>query len=107
MFEIGVLEFYHFLKIAKDKLDVLAGLDHVVHFLTNHLEMLAMRYCLCHALLSCSPLSKKSNSEVSRLQLLRDVSIKLCAVDLFSNTRPTSPSVLFVFFSFTVGPKSK
>jgi len=48
MFEIGVLEFYHLHKIAKDKLKVLAGLDHVVHFLTNHLEMFVMRYCLIH-----------------------------------------------------------
>jgi len=31
MFEIGVLEFYHLHEIAKDKLKVLAGLDHVVH----------------------------------------------------------------------------
>src|SRR6218665_1527919 len=41
---------------------------------------------VCHALLSCSPLSIKSNSEVSTLLLLRDISFKLRAVDLFSNT---------------------
>jgi|SRR6218665_746169 len=84
MFEIGVLKFYHLRKIAKDKLKVLAGLYHVVHFLTNHLNV-------CHALLSYSPLSIKSNSEVSTLLLLRDVLLKLCAVDLFSN-RPTTSS---------------
>ena len=33
MFEIGVLEFYHLHEIAKYKLKVLAGLDHVVHCL--------------------------------------------------------------------------
>jgi len=48
MLEIGVLEFYHLLKIVKDKLKVLAGLDHVIHFFTNHLEMFAMRLCLGH-----------------------------------------------------------
>ena len=48
MFEIGVLGFCHLHKIAKNKLKVLAGLDHVVHFLTNHLEMFAVRYCLDH-----------------------------------------------------------
>ena len=32
-FEIDVLEFYHLHKIATDKLKVLAGLDHTVHFL--------------------------------------------------------------------------
>jgi len=51
MFEIGVLEFYHLHKIAKDKLKVWAGLYHVVHFLTNHLETFAI------ALLSRSPFS--------------------------------------------------
>ena len=48
MYEIGVLGFYHFLKIGKDKLKVLAGLDRVVHFLTSHLEMFGMCYCLVH-----------------------------------------------------------
>src|SRR6218665_3788034 len=42
---------------------------------------------VCHALLSSSPLSIKSNSEVSTLLLLRDFSFKLRAVDLFSNVR--------------------
>jgi len=80
MFEIGILKFYYLHKIAKDKLKVLTGLDHVVRFLTNHLETFAMRYCLVHL--------KKSNSEAAR-PILRDVSLKLCAADLFSN-RPSS-----------------
>jgi len=63
------------------KLKVLAWLDHGVHFLTSHLKI-----HVCHALLSCSPLSIKSNSEVSTWLLLRDFSFKLRAVDLFSNT---------------------
>jgi len=39
MFEIGVLQFYHLHKITKDRptLKVWPGLDHVVHFFTNHL----------------------------------------------------------------------
>src|SRR6218665_62986 len=59
---------------------------------------------VCHAAFSCSPVSIKSTSEVSTLLLLRDVSLKLCAVDLFSNRpRPTtSSSSSFVFFSFSV-----
>src|SRR6218665_3553559 len=97
MFEIGVLEFYHLRKIAKDKLKVLAGLEHVVHILTNHLETFAMRYCLGHLFLSI-----KSNCEVSTLLLLCDVSLKLCAVDLFSNRPTTSLSSSFVFLSFPV-----
>src|SRR6218665_1199824 len=97
MFEIGVLEFYHLHKIAKDKLKVLAGLYHVVHFLTNHLETFAMRYYLGHLFLSI-----KSNCEVSTLLLLCDVSLKLCAVDLFSNRPTTSLSSSFVFLSFPV-----
>jgi len=48
LIEIGVVVFYHLYKIAKDKLKVLAGLDSVVDFLTNHLEMFAMRYCLVY-----------------------------------------------------------
>src|SRR6218665_2830965 len=104
MFEIGVLEFYHLHKIVKDKLKVLVGLDHVVHFFTNHLEM------FCHASLSfCSPLSIKSNAEVSTLLLLHDVSFKLCAVDLFSNTISNVHRHGLSLFSFTVGlgPKFK
>src|SRR6218665_2497247 len=97
MFEIGVLKFYYLHKIAKDKLKVLTGLGHVVRFLTNHLKIFAMRYCLVHL--------KKSNSEASTLLLLIDVSLKLCAADLFYNKPSsyyTSSSSSFVFFSITV-----
>ena len=62
MFEICVLQFYYLHKITKDKLKVLAGLNHVVPFLSNHLETFAMRYgtsayYLVHLFI-------KSNSEV-------------------------------------------
>src|SRR6218665_457147 len=97
MLELGVLKFYHLHKIAQDKLKVLAGLYHVVHFLTNHLETFAIRYCLVPLFFSI-----KSNCKVSTLLLLRDVSLKLCAVDLFSNRPITNSSSSFVFLSFPV-----
>src|SRR6218665_980305 len=56
-----------------------------------------MRYCLIHLFLSI-----KSNCEVSTLLLLRDVSLKLCTVDLFSNRPTTNSSSSFVFLSFPV-----
>ena len=47
LLEFGLLEFYIIsIKLSKDKLKALAGLDHIVHFLANHLEMFAMRIVL-------------------------------------------------------------
>src|SRR6218665_65490 len=54
-----------------------------------------MRYCLIHLFLSI-----KSNCEVSTLLLLRDVSLKLCTVDLFSKRPTTNSSSSVVFLSF-------